>query len=100
MRLANQLTAEGIPVDLVILFDPISPSPVPKDVQKLINYRASSRADNRGDYKPGPGFKGKIVNLDIRTLPGLGRASHWNMVNQPALQERVVQEIVGVVRQR
>lgn len=100
MSLANQLTAVGIPVDLVILFDPIGPSPVPKGVRKLINYQASVRKDYRGDYKPGPGFNGEIVNMNIRTLPELSQSSHWNIVNQPALQERAVQEIVRVVRGR
>jgi len=100
MRLANQLTDAGIPVDLVLLFDPASPSPVPKGVRKLINYKALGQNDNRGNYQPGPGFDGEIVNINTRTLPELGRSNHWNIVNQPALQERVVQEIVRVVRGR
>lgn len=98
--LANRLIAEGMPVDLVIMLDPLADSPVPKGVQKLINYYVSSHTERRGDFEPGPGFNGRIVNIDIRTLPELGRANHWNIANQPALQELVVQEIVRVVRRQ
>jgi len=97
MGLANQLSAKGIPVDLVILFDPLSPSAIPTGVRKLINYRASGRKGDGGNSEPGPRSNGNIVNVDIRTLPELGQANHWNIVNQPALQKLAVQEIVRVV---
>ncbi len=98
LSIADGLTSAGIPVDLVIVFDPLGSATVPKGVKKFINYKASGSKKNPGSFKPGPGFNGKIVNVDIRTLPGLDRASHWNIVNQQNLQKRVVDEIAATYR--
>lgn len=96
--IAGNLTRAGIPVDLVIVFDPLGSSTVPKGVRKFINFKASGSKNNPGGFKPGPGFNGKIVNVDIRTLPSLKKASHWNIVNQKKLQQRVVNEIAATHR--
>ncbi|MEM8542295.1 MAG: hypothetical protein AAGF25_15180 [Pseudomonadota bacterium] len=91
--MARALTREGIEVDLVIVFDPLGSTRVPKGVRKLINFKASGSKENPGTFRPGPGFTGDIVNVDIRNLPDLEKSSHWNIVNQKELQRRVIQEI-------
>lgn len=98
LKMARKLTSSGIPVDLVIVFDALGASRVPKGVKRFVNYRASGWKNFPGDFKPDPGFKGKIVNVDIRTLPKLDKASHWNIVNQQELQRLAVKEIESVYR--
>ncbi|WP_306119817.1 MULTISPECIES: hypothetical protein [unclassified Roseitalea] len=98
--MVRELTDDGIGVDLAIVFDPLGAIRVPAGVDRFVNYKASGDRDDPGRYRPGRGFDGQIVNVDIRNLPELGAASHWNIVNQKALQERVVDEIVAVYRRR
>ncbi len=100
IKMARKLTESGIPVDLVIVFDALGSAEVPKGVRRFVNYKASGRKSNPGNFKPGPGFDGKIVNVDIRTLPDLDKASHWNIVNQEGLQDLAVNEIATVYRRR
>ncbi len=91
--MARKLTREDIEVDLVIVFDPLGSTRVPNGVRKLINFKASGKKSNPGGFEPGPGFNGEIVNVDIRNLPDLDQSGHFNIVNQAALQRRVIREI-------
>ncbi|AKH99770.1 hypothetical protein IMCC20628_01053 [Hoeflea sp. IMCC20628] len=93
ISMAYELTRAGITVDLVIVFDPLGATSVPKGVRKLVNFKASGNKVNQGGFRPGKGFDGRIVNVDIRNLPELSKASHWNIVNQQALQDQVFREI-------
>lgn len=96
--MARALTREGLEVDLVIVFDPLGSTRVPKGVRKLINFKASGSKENPGTFRAGPGFTGDIVNVDIRNLPDLEKSSHWNIVNQEELQRRVIREIEATYR--
>lgn len=96
--MAHALTRDNIEVDLVIVFDSLGSTRVPKGVGKLINFKASGSKKNPGTFRPGPGFTGQIVNVDVRNLPGLDKSSHWNIVNQEKLQQRVVREIEATYR--
>lgn len=98
LTMAESLGQSGITVDLIILFDPLSSAKVPGNVRKLVNFKASGNKNNPGGFKPGAGFNGKIVDVDIRNLPDLDSASHWNIVNQQALQKRVIREIETTYR--
>ena len=100
LKMAKRLTDSGIPVNLVIVFDALGSSRVPKGVKRFVNYRATGWKNFPGDFKPDPGFNGQIVNVDIRTLPKLDRASHWNIVNQQELQRLAVKEIATAYRKR
>lgn len=94
LRISRTLTEDGIPVDLVIAMDALGTPRVSKGVRRFISYKASGDKDNPGDFKGAPGFDGRIVNVDIRNLPDLEAAGHWSMVQQEALQERVMRDIV------
>lgn len=91
--MARTLTNKNIPVDLLIVFDPLGSSEVPRGVRKMINFKASGSKNNDGGFRAADGNTGDVVNVDIRNLPELENANHWNIVNQEALQRRVVREI-------
>ena len=97
-RIARSLTADGIPVDLVIVMDSLNAPPVPKGVRRFISYKASGDQSNPGGFKAGPGFTGRLVNVDVRNLPDLENAGHFTMVQQEALQQRVMREILTAYR--
>ncbi len=97
-RIAQALTAEGIPVNLVIVMDMLSSPPVPKGIRRFISYKASGDRNESGSFKGAPGFRGRLINVDIRSLPDLDNAGHLNMVYQPEFQERVVKEILRAYR--
>ena len=96
--IARHLTEKGVPVDLLIVFDTLGAPPVPKGVAKFISFKASGNKKSSGRFHGAPGFNGKIVNIDIRTLPGLDDSTHWNMVFKKDLQARVMKEIETVLR--
>lgn len=99
LSMARDLTSDNIAVDLVIVFDSLGSSTVPKGVRKLISFKASGNKDNPGSFRPGKGFNGSIHNVDIRILPDLEKSNHWNIVNQKELQQRVFSEIEAAYRQ-
>ena len=98
IRIARSLSADGIPVDLVIVMDALGSPRVPKGVRSFVSYKASGDKDNPGNFKGSPEFNGRIVNVDIRNLPELESAGHWSMVQQEALQERVMRDILTAYR--
>ncbi len=98
VRIARSLTADGIPVDLVIVMDSLGAPRVPKGVRRFISYKASGDQNNPGDFKGASGFSGRIVNVDIRNLPNLEDAGHWSMVQRDALQQRIMREILAAYR--
>ena len=97
-RIARSLTADGIPVDLVIVMDSLATPPVPKGVQQFVNYKASGNRNDPGGFRAGPGFDGRLVNIDIRNLPELENAGHFSMVQQDALQQRIMNDILAAYR--
>lgn len=96
ITMAEELTNAGITVDLMIVFDSLGATRVPKGVRRFVSFKASGNKNKPGSFRPGKGFNGQIVNIDVRTLPGLDESSHWNIVNQKVLQKRVIREIETV----
>ena len=62
-RFANALGEAGVPVALVIGLDPgfAAPPPFRKGAVKVVNYKIPSGQH----YRKGPGFKGKIITVDV-----------------------------------
>lgn len=94
----RELTDAGITVDLAMVFDSLGASPVPKGVRKFISFKASGNKKKAGSYTAAPGFNGKLVNIDIRTQPGMENANHFDIVNQKALEKRIAREIETAYR--
>jgi hypothetical protein len=73
VRIARILNSDHVKVDLLITFDPVTPPPVPPNVQVVLNYHASRGiTDNlpwwRGiSLRCDPGFTGALHNFDLST---------------------------------
>ena len=75
-------------------FAATSPSPLPANVTRVVNFYFSSHSWGAILTK-GPGFKGKLDNRDLsRDL----RVNHFNVEKQASLQDEVVKGILRVVR--
>ena len=93
LKIASKLGKNGVPVRLVVIFDATEATPVSSNVSEAINYYYPG---GRGDaLKPGRGFKGRISNDDLKSLPGL---KHMNMDESPTLHARVVAKVVRIMR--
>jgi hypothetical protein len=61
--MAEWLEAEGIHVELLILFDPTPfTKPVPSNVMRAVNLRQDHAGFGNGYIRPAPGFTGRIIN--------------------------------------
>ncbi|WP_276121499.1 alpha/beta fold hydrolase [Pararhizobium qamdonense] len=94
ISLAQALEQRGIRVDYMASFAATSPSPLPANVTRVVNFYFSSHSWGAILTK-GPGFKGKLDNRDLsRDL----RVNHFNVEKQASLQDEVVKGILRVVR--
>ncbi len=92
LLMANKLGRAGVPVRLLVIFDATDATPVSANVAEAINYYYPG---GRGDVlKPGPGFKGKIRNDDLKDLPTL---KHMNVDESATLHKRVVSKVMGIL---
>jgi pimeloyl-ACP methyl ester carboxylesterase len=92
LLVAAKLGKAGVPVRLLVVFDATEATPVSANVAEAINYYYPG---GRGDpLKPGPGFKGRIRNDDLKDLPGL---KHMNVDESATLHKRVVAKVLGVL---
>ena len=93
LRIATKLGKAGVPVRLLVIFDATNATPVSANVSEAINFYYPS---GRGDaLSPGQGFKGKILNDDLKDLPGL---KHMNMDESATLHSRVVAKVLRIFR--
>jgi pimeloyl-ACP methyl ester carboxylesterase len=68
VEVANKLRAAGVPVALLISYGPANVQAVPSNVARAINYYQSNSAWN-ATFRPGPGFKGALRNIDLAKDP-------------------------------
>ncbi len=100
IRTAAILEEEGIPVSLLLTFDPTIKGPVPKNVRRAVNLHT---ADGRmwSPIEAVPGYKGTLVNRNVRSgkdkIPDIG---HFNMDESPALQAIAMKEIRAALRRK
>ena len=92
LLMAAKLGKAGVPVRLLVVFDATEATPVSSNVAEAINYYYPG---GRGDaLRPGPGFKGKIRNDDLKDLPGL---KHMNVDESATLHKRVVAKVMSIL---
>ena len=86
IRLTTALGKEGIPVDLLITFDPVMTGTVPVGPRQVMNFFQTTGLWGRA-LGPGPGFDGTIENIPINS--GL-LVNHFNIEKDPMLHARVL----------
>ncbi len=68
VEVADKLKAAGVPVALLISYGPANSQLVPSNVARAINYYQSNSYWN-STFRPGPGFKGSLRNIDLAKDP-------------------------------
>ncbi len=92
ISLANRVEPAGVPVPLVVLLEAWYPVPITANVPQVIHYMVSGHAS---EVMPGPGFRGRIENIDLQTaLPGLGDVGHLTAPTTAAVQGIVIQTLI------
>jgi len=87
MQMAQSLSAEGVPVALVVPFDGTGSYTAPKNVACVLNLTQREYAFMR----PGAGFHGKLQNVDVSGDPGI---DHFTIDKSPRLQSMALTSIL------
>jgi hypothetical protein len=92
VRLANTLGSAGVPVELVIGFDPGFPRPPAfgRGARRVINFKISSGHD----YRRATGFAGSIQNIDISTFTD---ADHVGVDKDRRVQQRAIALVMATI---
>ncbi|MBS9477358.1 hypothetical protein [Ancylobacter radicis] len=88
--MANKVSAAGVPVPLVVTFDPVTPTTASAKIGKVVNYY---QAGGAGKAVSGP----RVDNVD---LTGAGQLSHFNIEKAAELHNRVIAMIEKPARPR
>lgn len=92
--MANTLGQMGIPVALVVAFDPTAPSVLTgKTTRSFINYYQSDNGFGRRISRGG-GFRGHLSNIDLRKHTEFGHAS---IDKSAMLHSAVIGRVMGLV---
>jgi len=108
IRLARALDERGVVVDALVLVDPTTPPKIPANVRRCVNiYRSQPSTDwmpwLRGVPVEGDEQSTVIINRDLR-MSGentdlSGEVNHFNIEDNPAIQQMVVEEITWIFKQ-
>lgn len=88
--MGNKVSGAGVPVPLVVAFDPVTPTTASAKIGKVVNYYQSG-----GSGKPVSGPR--VENID---LTGSGALSHFNIEKAGELHQRVISMIQRAPRPR
>jgi len=94
-KFANFLANNGVPVRLVVTFDPVETGYVVKGVKKVVNYYLPKSADNR--ILSSDGHKGKIKNIDVTYDPDI---THTNVDKHDKFQAATLSQIKKITRKK
>jgi pimeloyl-ACP methyl ester carboxylesterase len=94
LAFAEHLRQAGVPVSLVITFDPTRRAGrVPANVDRYINIYGSMNFFGGGDVRPAADFHGHFATVDLKDY---WNVLHVNMVKIRGLQDAVIAKIVQV----
>jgi len=103
IKLAHALDKVGVPVDLMVLIDPVTPDPIPGNVKRCYNIYQSNGMWDKIPYfrgmpvRPEEGSAGFVLNSNIRTdrtdllLPD---TDHYNIEKNPKVQQEVLKLVL------
>jgi len=86
--MGNKVAGAGVPVPLVVTFDPVTPTTASAKIGKVVNYY---QAGGSGKAVSGP----RVQNID---LTGQGSLSHFNIEKAADLHQRVIAMIEAPAR--
>lgn len=94
LLMAQQLARNGVPVDLVVTFDPTTKGPIAPGVRRYLNlYQSNNGWAEALDVPPGAGKR--VINSDVRKRTDIKAAvSHFDIDKNRVLHQQVVSEIV------
>lgn len=92
--MAAELAQARIPVDLMVTLAATAPRPVAPNVRRALNFYFASGGWGL-PLTAASGFRGKLDNRDYSRVAGVG---HFNIEKQSAVQDEVVQAVLGVTR--
>jgi LysM domain len=91
---AERLAAAGIPVSLLVTYDPTRfASNLPPNVERYINLYRSHSILGAGDVVQGRDFHGHYASFDLKDRPGI---YHTNMEKVGAIQDQLVSKIAAL----
>jgi pimeloyl-ACP methyl ester carboxylesterase len=83
---AETLRDEKIPVALMIVLD-ASGGPAPANVRRVVNYYVGG-----GTVTAGPGFRGKVQNIDVSNIPGM---DHMAIQSMSLMHQKMIGNIAA-----
>ena len=93
VHMANRLGALGVPVKLVVPFDPVNPTTAGANIARVVNLYISNGVGR--SVAPGTGFRGVLENIDLKGRVDLG---HMSIDNSSQLQQQVLGYVLAAVR--
>ena len=97
LRVAAALDKMKIPVELLVAFDPTIHGPVTKNVNRCVNFHTAKK----GMWSPVvavKGYRGTLINRNIREEAEFANVNHFSMDNNKALQDLAIQEVKRALR--
>jgi thioesterase domain-containing protein len=91
--MANRLGALGVPVKLVVPFDPVNPTTAGGNIARVVNLYISDGVGR--SVARGPGFRGALENVDLKGRVDLG---HMSIDKSSQLQRQVLGYVLEAVR--
>lgn len=92
--MSQQLIRNGVPVDLVVTFDPTTSGPITPGVRRYLNlYQSNNGWSSALEVPAGAGKR--VVNSDVRKRSDIkAQLSHFDIDKNRVLHQQVVSEIV------
>jgi hypothetical protein len=89
ISIARRLQGAGVPVALIVNFDPVSPDPVPPNVKQVVNFYvpAGWGAAVAADKK----FKGQLANVNENAT-----TNHFSIDKDDGLQRQAIARVMAV----
>ncbi len=95
--MSQQLVRNGVPVDLVVTFDPTTKGPVSPGVRRYLNlYQSNNGWSSELEVPAGAGKR--VVNSDVRKRDDIkAQLSHFDIDKNRVLHQQVVSDIARLV---
>ncbi|MET0879648.1 MAG: hypothetical protein ABWY14_21160 [Tardiphaga sp.] len=90
ISIARALYATGVPVALIVNFDPVSPDPVPPNVKQIVNYYVP--AGWGAAVAADPRFKGKLANVNENAT-----TNHFSIDKDDGLQRQAIARVMAAL---